>query len=217
MLKHPAFKNLYIVDHPLVLDKLSRLRGKETCMSDFRRLLKEIALLIGYEVTRDLKLTTKPVETPMQTMSAPVLDGPAPVIVPILRAGQGMAEGVLELMPGAPVGYVGVYRDEETHRPVEYLNKLPPDEGQRWIVVDPMLATGHSAEHAFELVTAHGVPQSRISFMALVAAPEGVKVLEEAYPEIPVYVASLDEKLNEDAFIVPGLGDAGDRLFGTID
>lgn len=217
MKKHSDFKNLYIVDHPLVQDKLSRMRDKNTPMRDFRRLLKEIALLMGYEVTHSLPLTTQSIETPMRVMDAPVLEGPAPVIVPILRAGQGMAEGLMELLPDSAIGYIGVYRDEKTHRPVEYLKKLPPYEaGQVYIVVDPMLATGHSSEYAFDLLMKHGVPRGKILFMALVAAPEGVRVVEDAYPEIPIYLASLDEKLNEQAFIEPGLGDAGDRLFGTL-
>ena len=215
MQKHPDFKNLYIVDHPLVSDKLTQMRDKKTGMSDFRRLLKEIGMLMTYEVTASLPVTSKKIETPMQAMDAPVLEGKPPVIVPVLRAGQGMAEGVMALLPDSPVGYIGVYRDEETHRPVEYLKKLPPYEGQHWIVVDPMLATGYSSEHAFFLLTGQGVPPENISFMALVAAPEGVRVIEKAYPDIPVYVAALDEKLNDDAFILPGLGDAGDRLFGT--
>jgi uracil phosphoribosyltransferase len=209
------FPNLHIVDHPLVQDKLSRMRDKNTPMRDFRRLLKEIALLIGYEITRPIKLTQKTIETPIESMEAPVLEGKPPVIVPILRAGQGMAEGLIELMPDSAIGYIGLYRDEKTHYPVEYLKKLPRHEGQIWIVVDPMLATGHSSEYAFKLLLDHGVPRTHLRFMALVAAPEGVAVMNKAYPDIPIYVASLDKCLNENAFIVPGLGDAGDRLFGT--
>ena len=187
MKKHSDFKNLHIVDHPLVQDKLSRMRDKNTPMPAFRRLLKEIALLMGYEVTKALPVGSKAVETPLCTMEAPVLEGPPPVIVPVLRAGQGMAEGLIELLPESPIGYVGVYRDEQTHRPVEYLKKLPPyRDGQAYIVVDPMLATGHSSEHVFRLLVENGVPRDKIIFMALVAAPEGVRVVEAACPEIPV-------------------------------
>lgn len=216
MKKHRDFKNLYIVDHPLVQDKLSRMRDKNTPMQEFRRLLKEIALLMGYEVTSSLPVGTRTIETPLCAMEAPVLEGPPPVIVPILRAGQGMAEGLTQLLPESAIGYVGVYRDEQTHRPVEYLQKLPPYQaGQTYIVVDPMLATGHSSAYVFRLLVENGVPREKIIFMALVAAPEGVRVVEGACPEIPVYLAALDERLNDDAFIEPGLGDAGDRLFGT--
>ncbi len=215
MQKHPDFKNLYIVDHPLVSDKLTRMRDKNTGMADFRRLLKEIGMLIGYEATSRLETELKSIETPMQKMEAPALKGKPPVIVPILRAGQGMAEGLAELLYDSAVGYVGVYRDEETHRPVEYLKKLPPYEDQNWIVVDPMLATGHSSEYAFKLLSDHGVPLEKMIFMALVASPEGVRVVEESCPGLPVFIGALDERLNEDAFILPGLGDAGDRLYGT--
>lgn len=216
MKPHPDFPNLHVVDHPLVQDKLSRMRDKNTPMRDFRRLLKEIALLIGYEITRGLDITTRLIETPIEAMDAPVLKGKSPVIVPILRAGQGMAEGLIELMPDSAIGYIGLYRDEKTKRPVEYLKKLPPHEGQIWIVVDPMLATGHSSEYAFGLLEKHGVPRSHMRFMALVASPEGVEVMTKSFPDVPIYVASLDKQLNQNAFIVPGLGDAGDRLFGTL-
>lgn len=215
MRTHPDFKNLHIVDHPLVQDKLSRMRDKNTPMRDFRRLLKEIALLIGYEITRSLDITTRAIETPMEPMDAPVLKEKSPVIVPILRAGQGMAEGLIELMPDSAIGYIGLYRDEETKRPVEYLKKLPRHEGQVWIVVDPMLATGHSSDYAFRLLEQHGVPRTHMRFMALVAAPEGVAVMQQDFSDVPIYVASLDKQLNHQAFIMPGLGDAGDRLFGT--
>ena len=216
MQKHPDFKNLFVVDHPLVQDKLSRMRDERTNMRDFRRLLKEIALLMGYELTRVLPIEKKSLKTPMTEMQAPFLAGPPPVIVPILRAGQGMGEGLMELLPDSPIGYIGLRRDETTHRPIEYLKKLPPYQEQVHIVVDPMLATGHSSEYAFHLLEKQGVAREKIRFMALVAAPEGVKVVEDAYPEVPIYVASLDERLNDNAFILPGLGDAGDRLFGTV-
>jgi uracil phosphoribosyltransferase len=192
------------------------MRDKNTPKSQFKTLLKEIALLMGYELTRHLPLTTKAIETPMTSMDTPVLESPLPGIVPILRAGLGMAEGLEELMPMAAIGHIGLYRDEETHRPVEYLVKLPKPEGRLFIAVDPMLATGHSAKYALDVMVKNGIPAENISFMALVAAPEGVKVLLEAYPQIKIYTASLDEKLNENAYIVPGLGDAGDRLFDTV-
>ncbi len=211
----PDFPALHIVDHPLVQDKLSRMRDKHTPMREFRQHLREIALLIGYEITRSLALTTKHIVTPVEAMDAPILKDTPPTIVPILRAGQWMAEGLMELMPDSAVGYIGLYRDEETHRPVEYLKKLPKHEGQMWIVVDPMLATGHSSEYAFQLLSQHGVPTSHMKFMALVAAPEGVAVMQASFPEVEIYIASLDKQLNQNAFIVPGLGDAGDRLFGT--
>ena len=216
MQKHPDFKNLYIVDHPLVQHKLTQMRCKDTPTGTFRRLLKEISLLMGYELTRPLPLTTQKIETPVQPMNGPVLEEDLPVIVPILRAGLGMVEGLQELMPDCHIGHVGVYRDEETHRPVEYLVRLPEPKGRLFIAVDPMLATGHSSDYVFDVLIKNGVAPDRIRFMALVAAPEGVKVLEKAYPDIPIFVAALDEKLNENAFIVPGLGDAGDRLFGTL-
>lgn len=210
------FPNLHIVDHPLVLAKLTHMRDKTTPMREFRQNLREIAMLIGYEITRALPVATRSIETPVEAMDAPVLDGPAPTIVPILRAGQGMAEGLMELSPDSAIGYIGLYRDEETKRPVEYLNKLPKHEGQIWIVVDPMLATGHSSSYAFELLSRHGVPRSHMRFMALVAAPEGVAVMRENFPDVAIYVAALDKCLNDKAFIVPGLGDAGDRLLGTL-
>ena len=215
MITHPDFKNLHIVEHPLVQHKLSRLRDETCPTGEFRRLLKEISLLVGYEVTRNLKLTTQTIRTPMQKMEAPVLDGPLPVVVPVLRAGLGMAEGLVELIPDCHIGHIGLYRDETTHHPVEYLVRLPQYKGGLFIVTDPMLATGHSAEYTFDVLVRHGVPIERIVLMCLVAAPEGVRQLEKRYAAVPVFTASLDEKLNENAYIVPGLGDAGDRLFGT--
>lgn len=216
MQSHIDFPSLYVFDHPLIQHKLTQMRKKDTPVGAFRRLLHEISLLMGYELTRHLPMTTDHIETPIQMMHAPVVDGQLPVIVPILRAGQGMADGLVELMPDSAIGYIGVYRDEETKRPVEYLKNLPTYNGQVWIAVDPMLATGHSAEYAIGLLREHGVPEDKIRFMSLVSAPEGVKVVADKYPDIPIYTASLDEKLNEKAYIVPGLGDAGDRLFGTV-
>lgn len=215
MYEHETLKKLFIVSHPLIQHKLTHMREKSTGKRAFKAALKEIAMLMGYEITCDLPLTTKTIETPIQTMEAPVLKDAAPVIVPILRAALGMADGLEEIMPDAQIGHIGLYRDHDTHQPVEYLIRLPKHAGQAYILVDPMLATGNSAKHAVDVLVRQGVPLGKISFMALVAAPEGVKVFHDAYPDIPVYVASLDEKLNENAYIVPGLGDAGDRLFGT--
>lgn len=216
MLKHPDFKNLFVVDHPLVQHKLTKMRDKNTQTGEFRRLLKEISLLMGYELTRDLSLTKRPIETPMQPMDAPTLTGQLPVIVPILRAGLGMADGLAELIPDCHIGHVGVYRDEETHMPHEYLVRLPKPLGRLFIVTDPMLATGHSCEHVFHVLESRGVERRNIRLMALVAAPEGVSQVEKSFPDIKIFTASLDERLNEKAYILPGLGDAGDRLFGTL-
>lgn len=215
MRRHPDFPNLYIVDHPLVQHKLSWMRKLDTPTAMFRQLLKEIALLMGYEITRDVPMTAERIETPLSPMDAPMLAGRKPAIVPILRAGLGMSSGLVELIPGAREGHVGLYRDPETHEPHEYYVKLPDPQGRLFILVDPMLATGNSAVHAADVLNRHGVEDSNIRFMALVAAPEGVKVFSDAHPDIPVYVAALDSHLNEKAYIVPGLGDAGDRLFGT--
>lgn len=216
MIKHPDFKSLHIVEHPLVQHKLSRMRDETCPTGEFRRLLKEISFLLGYEVTRNLALTKMAIRTPMQKMDAPVLDGPLPVVVPILRAGLGMAEGLVELIPDCSIGHIGLYRDEKTHRPVEYLVRLPEFQNNLFIVTDPMLATGHSAEHVFDVLVRHGIQPENIVLMCLVAAPEGVRVLEQRFGKVSIYTASLDEKLNEKAYILPGLGDAGDRLFGTF-
>ena len=210
-----AFPNLHILDHPLIQHKLTLARRADISTNQFRRLLKEIALLMGYEVTRDLPLEHKTIETPLTPMEAPQIQGKKVVIVSILRAGLGMATGLQELMPSAREGHIGLYRDHDTKRPVEYMVKLPEPEGRLFILVDPMLATGHSAAYAVDVLNRHGVPDTHIRFLALVAAPEGVKVFQEAHPDVPVYTAALDDHLNDDAYIVPGLGDAGDRLFGT--
>lgn len=215
MKRHQDFPNLHIADHPLILHKLTLLREEKCNKVLFRALLKEIALLMGYELTRPLPLTVREIETPVAPMEAPVIKGRKPMIVPILRAGLGMAEGLEELMPAARMGHIGLYRDEKTKEPVEYLVKLPDPKGRIVILVDPMLATGHSAKYALDVLTRHGADPDSIRFMALVAAPEGVKVLLESYPQVPVFVAALDEKLTDKAYITPGLGDAGDRLFGT--
>ncbi|MBK1665563.1 uracil phosphoribosyltransferase [Rhodospirillum rubrum] len=212
---HPDFPNLFVLDHPLIQHKLTHMRRRETSTRTFRMLLREIALLMGYEVTRSLPLTTESIETPLEAMEAPVIGGKKLVVVPILRAGQGMADGLLELVPSARVGHIGLYRDEVTRQPVEYLVKLPETTERTFILVDPMLATGHSGAHAATVLLRHGVAAERIRFMALVAAPEGVRTFHAAHPDVPVYVAALDRQLNDQAFICPGLGDAGDRLFGT--
>ena len=212
----PRFPNLHILDHPLIVHKLSHMRVKQTSTKTFRQLLKEIALLMGYEITRHLPIEQEEIETPICSMSAPVLAGKKSAIVPILRAGLGMADGLMELMPSARVGHIGMYRDSVTKRPVEYLRKLPTAEGRLYILVDPMLATGYSAAAGIDVLLDHGVTAENIRFMALVAAPEGVQVLLDNHPKVNIYVAGLDEKLNENAYIVPGLGDAGDRLYGTL-
>jgi uracil phosphoribosyltransferase len=209
------FPNLFIVDHPLVQHLLTHMRDKECSTRKFRHLLKELSMLMGYEVTRDLPVTIKEIETPLAKMQASVLDGSNLAVVPVLRAGLGMADGLLELVPTACVGHVGLYRDDETKKPVEYLVRLPKPENRVFIITDPMLATGNSAVHAVEALVKHGVKKEKIIFMALVAAPEGVKTFHAAFPEIPVYTAALDSHLDKNAYIVPGLGDAGDRLFGT--
>jgi uracil phosphoribosyltransferase len=212
---HPHFPSLHLLEHPLIQHKLSHMRDKATPTVAFRQLLKEIALLMGYEITRELPLTTERIRTPMAEMEAPVIAGKKVAIVAILRAGLGMAEALHELVPSARAGHIGLYRDHETKRPVEYLVKLPEAEGRIFIVVDPMLATGYSAVHAVDVLNRHGVADDHIRFMALVAAPEGVAVMASHHPHVQIYAAALDERLNEHAYIVPGLGDAGDRLFGT--
>jgi uracil phosphoribosyltransferase len=206
--------HLTIVDHPLVQHKLTLMREKDTSTAGFRRLLREISLLLAYEVTRDLPLTTKTVETPLMEMEAPVLKGKKLVLVSILRAGNGLLDGVLELIPAARVGFVGLYRDEATLKPVQYYCKLPADMAERVVIaVDPMLATGNSSVAAIDLLKDAGATDIR--FLCLLAAPEGVARMREAHPDVPVVTAALDERLNEKGYILPGLGDAGDRMFGT--
>lgn len=217
MFKHPDFANLFVVDHPMVQHKLTHMRNKKTSTKTFRALLIEISMLMGYELTRDLPITQEAIDTPVVHMpDAPVLEGRKVAVVPILRAGQGMSDGLLELMPSARVGHVGLYRDPETQRPVEYLVKLPAVDGRTFILCDPMLATGHSAAYAVDVLNRAGVEDKDIRLLVLVAAPEGMEVFEKAHPEVKVFTASLDSHLNEKAYIVPGLGDAGDRLFGTL-
>ena len=206
---------LNVLDHPLIAHKLSLMRDATCSTKDFRTLLKEISLLMGYELTRDLPVRHQKVTTPVADTMGRFIAGKKVAIVPILRAGLGMADGLLELMPSARVCHIGVYRDPDTLQPVEYLVKLPEVEGRLFIVVDPMLATGNSAVYALDVLNKRGVADENIRFMALVAAPEGVARLTAAHPSVNVFVAALDEKLNDHAYIVPGLGDAGDRLFGT--
>lgn len=212
---HPSFPNLHIIDHPLVQHKLTWLRREETPTNMFRDLLKEISLLVGYEITRNIPLTFQEVKTPMKKMRSPVLAGRKPAVVPILRAGLGMADGLVELMPSARVGHIGLYRDPNTKSPKQYYVSLPEPGGRLFILCDPMLATGNSAVHAVKVLQDHGVEEQNIRFLALVAAPEGVQVMLDECPDVAVYAAALDEKLTVDAYIVPGLGDAGDRIFGT--
>ena len=204
---------LHIIDHPLIQHKLTYMRKKETGSKDFRILLDEISMLMGYEVTRDLPLRDYEIETPITKMTGKVISGKKLAVIPILRAGLGMVNGILELVPVAKVGHIGLYRDPDTHKPVEYYCKLPTDIGERIvIVVDPMLATGGSASDAITMLKKRGCTNIRL--MCLVAAPEGVAAVQAAHPDVDIYTAALDEKLNEHAYIVPGLGDAGDRLFG---
>lgn len=202
-----------IIKHPLVQHKLTIMRRKETSSNDFRRLLKEITMLMGYEITRDLPLEDVPIETPMKKTMGKRLSGKKLGIVPVLRAGFGMVEGLLELIPSARVGVVGLYRDPKTLKPVEYYCKLPDVADRHFVIVDPMLATGGSSSAAIALLKKHGV--KNIKLMCLVAAPEGVKKVNADYPDVPIFAASLDDCLNDHGYILPGLGDAGDRIFGT--
>ena len=205
---------VYVFDHPLIQHKVSLMRKTDTTVKEFRELAKEVATLMGFEATRNLPLKQVEIETPMCTAKVNMLEGEDIAIVPILRAGLGFVDGMLALVPNAKVGHVGLYRDPETHEPVEYYCKLPVDiEKRKIFVVDPMLATGGSAVAAIDFVKKRGGQD--ICFMCLLAAPEGLKVLEEAHPDIDIYIAALDERLNENAYILPGLGDAGDRLYGT--
>ena len=207
-------EHLTHVTHPLVQHKLSLMRDKHTSTAVFRQLLREISQLLAYEVTRDLPLTTRRIETPMETMDAPALDGKKLALVSILRAGNGLLDGVLELVPSARVGFVGLYRDEETLKPVQYYCKLPETLEDRLVIaVDPMLATGNSSVAAMDLLKEAGA--TNIRFLCLLAAPEGVARMKEAHPDIPIVTAAVDNCLNEHGYIVPGLGDAGDRMFGT--
>jgi uracil phosphoribosyltransferase len=202
------------VDHPLVQHKLTIMRDKRTATPEFRRLLREISLLLGYEVTRHLELKQVDVETPVGRTLAPALSRPEPCLITILRAGNGLLDGMLDLIPAAPVGHVGLYRDPKTLEAVEYYYKVPKDMSERLtIVVDPMLATGHTAVAALDLLKRDGARD--VSFVCLVAAPEGIAELQRAHPGVPIFAAAVDDRLNDKGYIVPGLGDAGDRIYGT--
>ncbi|MPL75483.1 uracil phosphoribosyltransferase [Rhodobacter sp. 140A] len=203
-----------VVDHPLVQHKLTLMREKDTSTAGFRQLLREISLLLAYEVTRGLELTTKTIDTPLCKMEAPILEGKKLALISILRAGNGLLDGILELIPAARVGFVGLYRDPETLQPVQYYCKVPNMlEDRMVIVVDPMLATGNSSVAAVDLIKAQGA--KNIRFLCLLAAPEGIARMRAAHPDVPIVTASIDECLNDHGYIVPGLGDAGDRMFGT--
>lgn len=205
---------VYVFDHPLIQHKTAMIRKTETSVKDFREMVREISMLMGYEATRNLPLKEVEIETPMCKAKVKMLDGEDIAIVPILRAGLGMVDGMLALVPNAKVGHVGLYRDPETHKPVEYYCKLPTDIAKRQIfVVDPMLATGGSASAAIDFIKEKG--GKNIIFMCLIASPEGIEVLQKAHPDVDIFVAAKDERLNENAYILPGLGDAGDRLYGT--
>jgi len=208
------YPNVVVLDHPLLKHKLTIIRDKTTGTTLFRQLVKEIAVLMGYEVLRDLPLEEREIETPIEKSLQPTISGKKLCFVPILRAGLGMVEGFLELVPTAKVGHIGLYRDEKTRQPVEYFCKLPSSLSERTVyLLDPMLATGGSAIAAVKLLQKHGA--KKIVFVCLIAAPEGVKAFSEIYPDIPLYLAALDRGLNANSYICPGLGDAGDRIFGT--
>ncbi len=205
---------LHVIDHPLITHKLSIMRNKKTGSKDFRELLGEVTMLMGYELTRDLPLEDVTIDTPITKMKAKMISGKKLAIVPILRAGMGMVDGLQRLVPVAKVGHIGLYRDPDTHQPVEYYCKLPADIGGRIVIlVDPMLATGGSASDALSMLKRNGCTHIRL--MCLVAAPEGVAKVQREHPDVDIFTAALDERLNEHAYIVPGLGDAGDRIFGT--
>lgn len=202
------------LDHPLIKHKLTFIRDKNTGSKEFRELVKEVSMLMAYEVTRDLSLEEVEIETPLTTMKSQVVSGKKVGLIPILRAGLGMVDGMLNILPAAKVGHIGLYRDPETLKPVEYYCKLPKDIGEReLIVLDPMVATGGSAIAAVEFLKEKGAKSMKL--VCLIAAPEGIEEFQKIHPDVDIYVANIDEKLNEDAYIVPGLGDAGDRLFGT--
>jgi len=214
MAKPDLPKNLTVVNHPLVLHKLTLMRDKHTPSAVFRQLLHEISLLLAYEVARDLPMATKTIETPLAEMEAPILKGKKLVIVSILRAGNGLLEGMLDLIPSARVGHIGIYRDPKTLQPVEYYMKVPEDIAERLvIVVDPMLATGNSVSAAVTRLKQKGAKDIRL--VCLLSAPEGIRRFNAAHPDVPIFTAAIDSHLNEKGYIVPGLGDAGDRMYGT--
>ncbi|MDO5547519.1 MAG: uracil phosphoribosyltransferase [Eubacteriales bacterium] len=206
--------NVFVMNHPLIQHKISLIRKKETGTNEFRRLIEEIAILMGFEALRDLPMEEVEVETPMEKCMTPMLSGRKLAVVPVLRAGLGMVSGITTLVPSAKIGHIGLYRDPETHEPKEYYCKLPdPIEERLTVLVDPMLATGGSAVAAVDFVKQHG--GKKIKCMFIIAAPEGLKRLHEAHPDVQIYIGHLDRELNENAYICPGLGDAGDRIFGT--
>ena len=207
-------KHLNVVDHPLVQHKRSLMREKDTPTAVFRQLLREISLLLAYEVTRELPMTTKRIETPLEAMDAPVIAGKKLALVSILRAGNGLLDGILDLIPSARVGFVGLYRNEKTLQPVQYYYKVPEGLSERLVIaVDPMLATGNSSAAAIDLLKQSGATDIR--FLCLLAAPEGIERMKQAHPDVPIVTAAVDKQLNDVGYIVPGLGDAGDRMFGT--
>lgn len=207
-------KNVHLIDHPLIQHKLSIMRDKNTATYDFRNLIREVSILMGYEVLRDLPVEDVEIETPLEKMKSKALAGKKVCIVPILRAGTGFLDGLLQLVPSARVGHIGLYRDPETLTPVEYYLKMPDDLVNRQvIVVDPMLATGHSAVAAVDRIK--NLDATDVKFMCLIAAPEGLATFHEAHPDVPVYTAAIDRELNDHGYILPGIGDAGDRIFGT--
>ncbi len=213
-MKHPEYKNVTIMEHPLIIHKISKMRDVATSSKEFREYVNEIAMLMGYEVTRDLPMETVEIQTPIAVAKTKIIAGKKLAIIPILRAGLGMVDGMLKLMPNVRVGHVGLYRDHDTLEPVPYYCKFPEDIAKRdVIVVDPMLATGGSAVDAIKFLKDKGA--TSIKFVCIVAAPQGVKKLAESHPDVEVYCGTLDETLNENGYIVPGLGDAGDRIFGT--
>lgn len=214
IVKHPDLPNLCEVKHPLLLHKLSSLRNIKTSTKEFKELAHEITIFLVYEATKNLPLTTQMIKTPLETFAAPVLDGKKPVILPILRAGIGMVDGFLTLMPSARVGHIGLFRNEETLLPECYYFKIPKhSEDRQFFICDPMLATGGSAIETINRLKAQNI--KKITFVCLVAAPEGIKKLLETHPDVPIFAASLDRQLNQQGYILPGLGDAGDRMFGT--
>ena len=207
-------QHLTVVTHPLVQHKLTIMRDKATSTAGFRQLLREISQLLAYEITRELAMTTRRIETPLCEMDAPALDGKKLALISILRAGNGLLDGILELIPSARVGFIGLYRDPQTLKPVQYYYKVPDELGDRLVIaVDPMLATGNSSVAAIDLLKKSGAQNLR--FLCLLAAPEGIRRMQEAHPDVPIVTAAVDERLNDHGYIVPGLGDAGDRMFGT--